>query len=87
MMVKQEASQIRETTLKSITDYIGHVIIYDTGSTDGTQEVIREYCQARDMRCDIKEGKFVNFAISLSRSALACLLAFVSGFPWDWLRI
>lgn len=64
MMVKNEAEQIRETTLNSIKDYIGHLIIYDTGSTDGTQQVINEWCKLNDIRCDLKEGKFVDFAVS-----------------------
>jgi glycosyltransferase involved in cell wall biosynthesis len=64
MMLKNEAEQIRQTTLDSIKDYIGHIIVYDTGSTDGTIQVIREYCKKYDMRCDIKEGEFVDFAVS-----------------------
>jgi len=64
MMLKNEAEQIRQTTLDSIKDYIGHVIVYDTGSTDKTIEVIREYCKTYEMRCDIKEGEFVDFAVS-----------------------
>lgn len=64
MMLKNEAEQIRQTTLDSIRNYIKHIIIYDTGSTDGTIQTIREYCELHDMRCDIKEGEFVNFAVS-----------------------
>ena len=64
MMVKNECSQLAQTTLNSIKDYLGHIIVFDTGSTDGTQNLLRNYCQENDIRLDLKEGAFVNFAVS-----------------------
>lgn len=64
LMCKNEREQIAETTLDSIKDYCGHLIVYDTGSTDGTQDHLKEYCSKHDIRLDLKEGPFVDFAVS-----------------------
>jgi glycosyltransferase involved in cell wall biosynthesis len=64
LMCKNEKDQIAETTLDSLKDYCGHLIVYDTGSTDGTQNHLKEYCTKNDMRLDLKEGEFVDFAVS-----------------------
>jgi hypothetical protein len=64
LMCKNEKSQIAETTLDSIKDYCGHLIVYDTHSVDGTQDHLLEYCTNNDMRLDLKEGEFVDFAVS-----------------------
>lgn len=64
MMLKNEAQRICQTTLDSIKDYIGHMIIYDTGSTDGTQEILKDYCNKHDIKLSLKEGDFVNFCVS-----------------------
>ena len=64
LMCKNERAQIAETTLDSLKEYCGHLIVYDTGSTDGTQNHIREYCAKNDIRLDLKEGPFVDFAVS-----------------------
>lgn len=42
MIVKQEAESIRKC-LDSVTPYISSWCIVDTGSTDGTQEIIQDY--------------------------------------------
>jgi glycosyltransferase involved in cell wall biosynthesis len=64
LMCKNERAQIAETTLDSLKEYCGHLIVYDTGSTDGTQNHIREYCAKNDIQLDLKEGPFVDFAVS-----------------------
>lgn len=42
MIVKNE-SQVIKRCLDSVKDYIDHWVICDTGSTDGTQEIIKDY--------------------------------------------
>jgi glycosyltransferase involved in cell wall biosynthesis len=67
MMVKDE----EETIIKTINTVIGtadSVIIYDTGSTDKTLEIIREICETHDIPLHIKEGMFTNFSISRNES-------------------
>jgi glycosyltransferase involved in cell wall biosynthesis len=64
LMVKDEAARIRETTLMSIKDHVNHIIVFDTGSTDSTLKIFRNFCQEFDIKLDIKEGTFLNFADS-----------------------
>jgi glycosyltransferase involved in cell wall biosynthesis len=64
LMVKNESQRICQTTLESIKDSINDVFIYDTGSTDNTIEVIREFCKANNLNFHLKEGVFVNFCVS-----------------------
>lgn len=64
MMVKNEEARIRQTTLQSIKDYSSTVIIYDTGSTDNTIEVIKEWCIENGLSFHCKLGEFVDFSTS-----------------------
>jgi len=63
-MAKNEAERIVETTLISLRDYCSGVILYDTGSTDNTIEVIEKFCKENDLVFNLKQGTFVNFCIS-----------------------
>lgn len=60
MMVKNEHLRIT-VTFDSVKDYISTMYIFDTGSTDGTQEIIKKYCEKYDITLHFKEGAFVNF--------------------------
>ena len=59
MIVKDEATVIRRC-LDSVRPLIDRWAIVDTGSTDGTQEIIREHM--RDLPGTLIERPFVNFA-------------------------
>jgi glycosyltransferase involved in cell wall biosynthesis len=59
MIVKDEATVIRRC-LDSVLPLIDRWVIVDTGSTDGTQEIIREHM--RDLPGTLIERPFVNFA-------------------------
>jgi glycosyltransferase involved in cell wall biosynthesis len=59
MIVKNEAPVIRRC-LDSIRPLIDTWVIVDTGSTDGTQEIIREHL--RDVPGELFERPWVNFA-------------------------
>ena len=60
MMVKNESLRIK-VSFDSLKDYISKMFIYDTGSTDGTQDIIKKYCEEHNIKLYLKEGTFVNF--------------------------
>jgi glycosyltransferase involved in cell wall biosynthesis len=60
MMVKNEEESIR-VSLDSIKNYFDVVIIFDTGSTDKTMDVIREVCGSNNIKLYLKEGVFKSF--------------------------
>jgi len=59
MIVRNEASII-ERSLNSVRSFIDHWVIVDTGSTDGTQQLIR-HC-LRNVPGELIERPWVNFA-------------------------
>ena len=67
LMVKDEKDRI-VTSLNSAKEWVSMFVVFDTGSTDGTQEVIRNWCTENNKILHMMEGKFVDF--SVSRNAL-----------------
>lgn len=63
LMVKDEEARIH-VTLNSITNHIDSLVVYDTGSTDKTLEIIRAFCKKHHITLRLKEGVFTNFAES-----------------------
>lgn len=64
MIVKNEASNIRET-LESCLPAIDRYVILDTGSTDGTQDIIRDVFA--DLPGELHEEPFIDFGTSRNR--------------------
>ena len=67
-------------TLNSLIDDEKHskvdsIIVYDTGSTDRTLEILSEFCQSYGITKHIKKGTFVDFATSRNQA-----LRFADGF-------
>lgn len=62
IMVKNEEEQI-VCTLNSIKD-VKNLFIYDTGSTDKTISIIREFCKENNVELHLSEGEFIDFSIS-----------------------
>ena len=65
MIVKNEAHVIRRC-LSSVLPLIDYWVIVDTGSTDGTQEIIREYL--KDLPGELIERPWVDFAHNRSEA-------------------
>lgn len=63
MMVKNEEKRIH-VSLESVTKTVKCFIIYDTGSTDKTKEIIINYCEKNKINLYMIEGEFVNFSVS-----------------------
>ena len=60
MMIKNEENSIA-VSINSVKDYIKHVIIFDTGSTDRTIEIVKETCAANNQELHLKVGVFKSF--------------------------
>ena len=72
MMVKNEATTLRQC-LDSIASVADEIIIVDTGSTDGTQEIIREYQEAEyffEWNDDFAAAR--NYVASLATGEYVC---------------
>lgn len=61
MIVKNE-SQVIERCLESCLPLIDYYVIVDTGSTDGTQEVIKNYMKKQGIPGEVHERPWVNFS-------------------------
>lgn len=59
MIVKNE-SQVITRCLGSVKPIIDYWVIYDTGSTDGTQQIIKDFM--KDIPGELHESPWVNFA-------------------------
>lgn len=63
IMCKNEEKRIT-VSLESIKTVCKSVIIYDTGSTDNTIDVIKEWCENNNMLLRLKTGEFIDFSTS-----------------------
>ena len=61
MIVKNESANILRC-LQSVVSYISAWVICDTGSTDGTQEIIKEFFEKCRIPGELHEFEFVDFA-------------------------
>ncbi len=92
MIVKNEAPVIRRC-LASVAPHVDAWCIVDTGSTDGTQGVIRSVAQSFDGPATLYELPWVDFAtnrtqaLDLARSQVAIHAASVPGDEWYLLLI
>lgn len=63
MMVKDEEKRIH-VSLNSIISYVDAIVIYDTGSTDNTISIIKNFCQEHKINLHLIQGTFVDFSTS-----------------------
>ena len=59
IMVKNEAPVILKT-LESVASRVEKIFVYDTGSTDNTIDICKNYAP----HIEVKEGPWVNFSVS-----------------------
>lgn len=68
MIVKNEREVIKKS-LASVKDIVDYWVIFDTGSTDGTQEIIKEFM--REIPGELYERPWVNFGYNRNEALAA----------------
>lgn len=71
MIVKNEAHIIKET-LECMKKYINYWVIADTGSTDGTQDIIKEFFKEANIPGKLVQHEWVNFGHNRSLALKEC---------------
>lgn len=74
MMVKNEKKRLH-VSLDSIKNIASSLVIFDTGSTDNTLEILKEFSTQHCIELRLKQGEFVDFSTSRNE-----LLDFVDTF-------
>lgn len=69
-IVKNEATRI-ERMLKSVLPWISYWVIVDTGSTDGTQDVIKKFFADNNVRGRLLQAPFYNWSQARNNALLA----------------
>lgn len=72
MIVKDEERRI-QVSLKSCKDHVDKFIILDTGSTDNTCQIIRNFCEEHQVPLSLYQTKFVDFSTTRNE-----LLAYIN---------
>ena len=65
MIVKNE-SKIIKKCLNSVVDYLDYWVISDTGSSDGTQNIIKSFFKEKGIPGELHEDEWVNFGYNRS---------------------
>lgn len=71
MIVKNESHIILEC-LNSIYKYIDYWVIVDTGSTDGTQDIIKNFFAEKNIPGELHQSTWVNFGHNRSEALALC---------------
>jgi len=66
-MIKNEEQSIA-VTLNSTKNYFKHIIVYDTGSTDNTIQIVKDCCHKNNQILHLKQGIFKDFPTSRNES-------------------
>lgn len=63
MMLRNESQRIM-VTLKSLENIVSGLIVFDTGSTDNTLEIVENWCTEQKIPLHLKKGEFIDFSKS-----------------------
>ena len=67
MMVKNEKKRLL-VSLESIVGFADSLVVFDTGSTDNTIEICKEFSEKHNIPLRLKEGTFIDFSSSRNES-------------------
>jgi hypothetical protein len=80
MIVRNEAAIIRRC-LDSVTSYIQWWCILDSGSSDGTCDIIRQWAAETGIPGELHHDNFIDFSTARNRALDRCR---ASPLPWDY---
>ena len=63
IMMKNEEKRLH-VSLASVIGYVDSIVAYDTGSTDNTLTILKDFSDKHNIPLRLKEGEFVNFSVS-----------------------
>jgi len=63
MMVKNEQKRLH-VTLDSVIGHVDSLVVFDTGSTDNTVQILKNFSAKHNIPLRLKEGEFENFSAS-----------------------
>ena len=72
MIVKNENVPHFKECLESVSPYIDYYVIADNGSTDGTQEFIKEFFDAKGIKGEVHNVPWVNFGHNRTEAIQFC---------------
>lgn len=81
IMVKNEEKRI-ETTLNSIKKDVDGIVLFDTGSTDNTIDIVKKYVEINNLKLHLLEGVFEDFSTSRNE-----MLEFAETFSYDYMLL
>ncbi len=87
MIVKNESARIVRA-LESTVNHISCAVIVDTGSTDDTVKVIRDFFVAKNIPCIVGSAPFIDWSNARNAALMAARSAAMSpAFEWDYLLL
>jgi glycosyltransferase involved in cell wall biosynthesis len=63
LMVKNETKCLK-TTLDTVAGFADSIVVFDTGSTDNTIQILQDFSKESKIPLRLKEGEFVDFSTS-----------------------
>jgi glycosyltransferase involved in cell wall biosynthesis len=67
LMVKNEKKRLH-VSLESVKDFADSLVIFDTGSTDNTIQICKDFSEKYNIPLRLKEGTFIDFSTSRNES-------------------